>query len=146
MNQPLSRPLLILSWSLQILVAIILFQTLFFKFTGAEESKFIFRTINAEPVGRIASGIFELIAVILLLNPRTVAIGAILSAGVITGAIITHLTKLGIVVHNDRGLLFGLALTVFFGSIAILVIRRREIPFIGHHFASSGAQPGIVNT
>lgn len=136
MNQFLSRPLFILSWVLQMLVALILFQTLFFKFTGAEESKFIFRTIGAEPVGRIASGIVELIAVVLLLTPRTVVGGAILSAAVITGAIGAHLTKLGIVVHNDHGLLFGLALIVFAGSIAILLIRRREIPLIGSRLAS----------
>jgi hypothetical protein len=60
------------SWLLQLIVAGILFQTLFFKFTGAEESKYIFRTLGAEPWGRIGSGIVELVAVALLLHPKTV--------------------------------------------------------------------------
>ncbi|MBY0111894.1 MAG: hypothetical protein K2Y21_03670 [Phycisphaerales bacterium] len=127
----LSKPLTIVSWVLQVVVAVILFQTLFFKFTGAEESKYIFTKVGAEPFGRYASGVAELIAVVLLLTPRTITLGALLSVGVITGAIGAHLTKLGIVVQNDGGLLFALALIVFFGSLAILFIRRRQIPFVG---------------
>ena len=121
----------IASWILQIVVALILFQTLFFKFTAAEESVYIFKTLGMEPWGRIGSGVAELIAVILLMYPATVSLGAILSLGVISGAIMSHLTKLGIVVKDDGGLLFGLAIAVFAGSVAILVIRHREIPWIG---------------
>jgi uncharacterized membrane protein YphA (DoxX/SURF4 family) len=124
----------IISWALQIIVALILFQTLFFKFTGAEESKYIFSTLGLEPYGRIGSGIAELIAVILLLIPATVTLGAILSVGVISGAIFSHLTKLGIVVQDDGGLLFALALSVFVGSLGILAIRRRQVPLVGHWF------------
>lgn len=128
---PLSKPLTIVSWVLQVVVAVILFQTLFFKFSGAEESKYIFTKVGAEPFGRYASGVAELIAVVLLLTPRTITLGALLSVGVITGAIGAHLTKLGIVVQNDGGLLFALALIVFFGSLGILFIRRRQIPCVG---------------
>lgn len=131
MSQSLSKPLAAVSWTLQVLVAAILFQTLFFKFTGAEESKYIFRALGAEPSGRIASGVLELVAVVLLLIPRTITLGAILATGVITGALGAHLTRLGIVVQNDGGLLFGLACVVFVGSVAILVIRVREIPILG---------------
>lgn len=127
----MSRTQLIVSWSLQVIVAAILFQTLFFKFTAAEESVYIFSKLGLEPWGRIGSGIVELIAVILLLYPRTAAVGAMLAAGVISGAIISHLTKLGIVVKDDHGLLFGLALIVFFGSLTILVIRRAQLPIVG---------------
>jgi len=127
----LSRQQTIVSWLLQVAVAVILFQTLFFKFTGAEESKYIFTKIGAEPWGRIGSGVVELIAVFLLLYPRTVTLGAILSAGVISGAIFSHLTKLGIVVKDDGGLLFGLAVAVLLGSLAILAIRRAQIPLVG---------------
>jgi hypothetical protein len=127
----LSKPATIASWILQVVVAVILFQTLFFKFTGAEESRYIFSKLNMEPWGRIGSGIAELIAVMLLLYPRTTTIGAILTLGVIGGAIISHLTKLGIVVKDDGGLLFMLALVCFFGSIAILIIRREQIPVLG---------------
>lgn len=126
-----SKPLLILSWVLQLVVAGILFQTLFFKFTGAPESKYIFRTLGMEPWGRIGSGIAELAAVIFLLYPRTVTLGAILTMGVMAGAIFSHLTKLGIVVMDDGGLLFALALTALCGAAAILFIRRSQIPVIG---------------
>ena len=134
----MSRTQLIVSWSLQVIVAAILFQTLFFKFTAAEESVYIFSKLGLEPWGRIGSGIVELIAVILLLYPRTAAVGAMLAAGVISGAIVSHLTKLGIVGKGDHGLLFGLALIVFFGSLTILVIRRAQLPIVG-------ARPGAAS-
>ena len=115
----------------------ILFQTLFFKFTGAEESKYIFSTIGAEPWGRIGSGVIEVVAVILLLVPSTVTIGAVLAMGTITGAILSHLTRLGIVVKDDGGLLFILAIIVFIFSAGILFIRRSEIPIVGNRFFGS---------
>ena len=126
----------IVSWALQVGVALILLQTLFFKFTGAAESKYIFSRLGLEPWGRIGSGVVELIACVLLLHPRTVTLGAILSMGVISGAIMSHVTKLGIVVVNsdgtrDGGLLFVLAVLVFVGSAVILILRREQIPLIG---------------
>lgn len=124
----------ITSWILQFIAAAILAQTLFFKFSGAEESKYIFTTLGAEPWGRVASGCAELLAIILLLAPRTVTLGALLAIGVMTGAIGSHFTKLGIVVRNDGGLLFGLALTVFACSAVVLVLRRREIPVLSSVF------------
>jgi hypothetical protein len=134
----LSKGQLVISWSLQVVVAAILFQTLFFKFTGAPESVYIFSTVGArlgvpafEPWGRIGSGVAELLAVILLLVPVTVPLGALLSVGVISGAIVSHLAFLGIDVMNDGGLLFGLAVAVFLGSLAILYLRRAEIPIVG---------------
>ena len=127
----LTRTQTVISWALQLVVAVILFQTLFFKFTGAEESKYIFSTLGAEPWGRIGSGILELMAVVLLLIPSTVTLGAVLSLGAASGAILSHLTKLGIVVKDDGGLLFALAITVFISSVVILLIRRTEIPVLG---------------
>lgn len=121
------------SLALRIVVAIIFLQTLFFKFTGAPESVHIFETVGAEPWGRIGSGVAELIASILILNPSTVAIGALLGLGVISGAIVSHLTLLGIVVQDDSGLLFGLAVIVFLGCLGILYLHRREIPVIGEN-------------
>jgi putative oxidoreductase len=125
------------SWLLQIVVAIILLQTLFFKFTGAEESVYIFSTLGLEPWGRYASGVAELIAAMLLLAPGYAPFGALLALGVISGAIVSHLTKLGIGVKGDGGLLFGLAVTVFVCSAIILVIRRGELPVIGATLARS---------
>jgi uncharacterized membrane protein YphA (DoxX/SURF4 family) len=123
----LPRGLAILSWILQVIAAVILFQTLFFKFTAAEESVYIFKTLGMEPWGRIGSGVAELIACVLLLVPRTVPLGALLAAGVMTGALVSHLSRLGIVVMADGGLLFGLALAVLTCSAGILVIRRRQL-------------------
>jgi hypothetical protein len=119
------------SWALQLIVAGILLQTLFFKFTGAAESVYIFSTLGAEPWGRIGSGVIELIAALLLLYPATITIGALLALGVITGAIVSHLTVLGIDVQGDGGLLFFLALAVFASSAAILFLRRGDIPVLG---------------
>jgi putative oxidoreductase len=127
----LTKPQFIVSWILQAIVALILFQTLFFKFTGAEESRYIFEKLGLEPWGRIGSGIVELVACVLLLHPRTATLGAILSLGVISGAIVSHVTRLGIVVKDDGGLLFVLALVVFIGSAIILVLRRSTVPVIG---------------
>lgn len=112
------------SWILQLVAAAILLQTLFFKFTAAPESVYIFTKLGMEPWGRIGSGIVELIACICLLVPRAVPIGTLLALGVISGVIVSHITKLGIVVQGDGGLLFGLALVVFVASGAVLWIRR----------------------
>lgn len=120
-----------LSWVLQLSVAVILLQTLFFKFTGAEESVFIFSTLGVEPWGRYASGVVELVAAALLLIPGFAAYGALLSLGVISGAIVSHLTVLGIEVRGDGGLLFVLAMIVFICSLAILALRWRELPGAG---------------
>src|SRR5215471_7797347 len=129
-----SRPHTIVSWLLQLVVAGILLQTLFFKFTGAEESVYIFRTVGAEPWGRIGSGVIELVASILLLVPSTIPLGALLVLATMSGAILSHLTVLGIEVKGDGGLLFGLALTAFVASAIILAIRRAEIPVARRYF------------
>jgi putative oxidoreductase len=120
-----------LSWLLQIVVAVILLQTLFFKFTGAEESIYIFTMVGAEPWGRYGSGVMELIAAVLLLVPGTIAVGALLALGVGVGAVFSHLTVLGIDVKGDGGLLFGLAGVVLIGSAIVLAIHRRELPIVG---------------
>jgi uncharacterized membrane protein YphA (DoxX/SURF4 family) len=130
----LSRTETTVSWLLQLAVAAILLQTLFFKFTGAEESVYIFSTLGAEPWGRIGSGVVELIASILLLMPAFAPVGAILTMGVMAGAIVSHLTILGIEVKGDGGLLFGLALTAFAGAAIVLLIRRTAIPVVGRYF------------
>lgn len=133
----MSSNLNIISWICRVIVAIILLQTLFFKFTGAEESKYIFSTLmgpELEAYGRIGSGIVELVAVILIVIPGTAWLGAVLALGTITGAIFSHLTKLGIVVKDDGGLLFALAVTVFVLSAVVLLVHRREVPLIGQAF------------
>ena len=133
----------IASWILQLTVAGILFQTLFFKFTAAEESVYIFSTLGVEPWGRIGTGIAELIAVILILSSPTVAWGALMSLGLMTGALASH-AILGLDVKGDGGLLFGLALTVFMASAAILYLRRGELQQWLSHLKGAHA-PGAVS-
>ena len=128
-----------LSWILQLAVAAILAQTLYFKFTAAPESVYICSTLGLEPAGRIGSGIAEAVAVVLLLVPATAAVGALLALGVISGALASHLTRLGIEVQGDGGLLFGLACVVFAGSAVVLWLRRSELPVLGPRLAASAA-------
>jgi len=125
----------VLSWVLRITAAIILLQTLFFKFTGAPESVYIFTKVGAEPWGRIGSGVVELIAAILILTPRFTWLGSLLAIGVMAGAILSHVTVLGIEVRSDKGLLFALALIVFVCSTVNLLLHLTEIPVIGRRLA-----------
>src|SRR5712691_3428884 len=129
----LSRTLNIIDWLLRIVVAVLLLQTLFFKFTAARESVYIFSALGAEPWGRIGSGVVELIASLLLLAPRTVVFGAILTLGTISGAIFAHLTKLGLTIPavDDHGELFGLAIAILVCTVAVLYLHRSQIPFLG---------------
>ena len=121
----------VLSWIFRIVVAVILLQTLFFKFTGAPESVYIFETLGMEPWGRFGSGIAELLASVLILIPRTKVYGALVALGVMVGAIFSHLTSLGIEVQGDGGLLFGMAVIVFVSSALVLAIHRSELAIAG---------------
>ena len=121
----------LISWIARIVVAVIFFQTLFFKFTAAPESVAMFETLGMEPYGRIGSGIGELIAGILILIPKTRAIGGLLALGIISGAIISHLTVLGIEVNGDSSL-FMMAIVIFIGALVTLILHKDELPLIGN--------------
>jgi hypothetical protein len=123
-----------LSWGLRLTAAVILLQTLYFKFTGAAESVYIFRTLGMEPWGRLGSGAVELVASALLLWPPTVALGAAIALGVMSGAIVSHLTTLGVEVLGDGGLLFALACLVWTASALVLWLHRRQLPIVGAWF------------
>lgn len=128
------KSILTFSFFLRVIVAAILLQTLFYKFSGAAESVYIFSTVGMEPWGRIGSGVVELIASVLLLAPRYAWAGAMIALGTITGAIFFHLTLLGIEVQGDGGFLFILACIVFVCSAVILWQERKKIPVIGKQF------------
>jgi putative oxidoreductase len=145
---PMTTTVLVFSWACRVVAAIILLQTLFFKFTAAPESVYIFTKLGTfihsylpfasvgtvEVAGRIGSGIMELIAAVLLLTPRFVWAGAILAMAATGGAILSHLTFLGIEVQGDKGLLFILAITVFVTSAIALFLHRMQIPVFGKRF------------
>ena len=124
----------VISWICRITAAVIMLQTLFFKFSGAPESIYIFTKVHMEPWGRYGTGTVELIASILLMSSCRCWLGALLALGVMAGAIFSHLTLLGIVVQNDGGLLFGLAVTVTICSLVTLALHRRQIPIVSQWF------------
>ena len=113
-------------WALRIIAVLIMLQTLYFKFSGAEESVYIFSQLGMEPWGRMGTGIFELIASLLILYPRTTFFGSVLAIGLMLGAVGAHLIKLGVVVKNDGGQLFIYALIVLISSILLAVIYRND--------------------
>ena len=115
-------------WIVKLTAVIILVQTLFFKFTGAEESVYIFQTLGIEPLGRVGSGIVELIASILILIPRTTLIGALLGLGTMAGALFSHLFVLGIVVKDDGGTLFSLAIITLICCLILVYNQKHKIP------------------
>jgi hypothetical protein len=145
MSRPMTTAVLIFSWACRIVAAIILLQTLFFKFTAAPESVYIFTKLGAfihthvpaasigavQVSGRIGSGIMELIAAVLLLTPRFVWAGAVLAMAATGGAIVSHLTFLGIEVQGDRGLLFLLAMAVFVTTATTMFLHRMQLPVFG---------------
>jgi putative oxidoreductase len=114
-------------WIVRLVAAIIMVQTLYFKFTGAEESIYIFTKIHMEPWGRISVGIFELIASVLLIFNATAWIGAVFALGLMGGAIMMHLTILGIEVQDDGGYLFLLALVVSVCAVVVLFFNKKQI-------------------
>lgn len=124
----------IADWLCRLAAAVILLQTLFFKFTGAPESVYIFSKVGLEPWGRYGTGVVEFIAAVLLLSRCHAWLGAVLALGVMSGAILSHLTVLGLEVQGDHGLLFALAITVFLTSAATLWLHRRQIPFLPARF------------
>ncbi len=110
-----------------IIASLILIQTLYFKFTAHPDSVYIFMRMGVEPYGRIGLGIFELIAAILLLYPKTSYFGGILGIGIMFGAIVSHLFILGINVNNDGGILFTLATIVFVCSLVVVILKKDKL-------------------
>jgi uncharacterized membrane protein YphA (DoxX/SURF4 family) len=114
-------------WICRVVAALLLLQTLYFKFTGAEESVFIFSQMGIEPWGRYLTGTAELIASALILFPATSVIGAVVAAGIMFVAIISHLFILGVEVRGDGGLLFAYACIVLVASVYIIITGRHQL-------------------
>jgi hypothetical protein len=126
----------VISWICRITTAVIMLQTLFSQFIGESESMYIFTTVHMEPWGRYGTVTFELIASILLVSSCHCWLGALLALGVMAGAILSHLTVLGLVVQDDGGFLFGLAITVTICSLVMIMLHRRQIPYVSKRFKS----------
>lgn len=116
----------ILSWVVRLVAAIILLQTLWFKFTGQPESVALFTKLGVEPWGRIGTGVVELVAGIMLLFPSTAFLGALTAAGLMTGAIASHLFVIGIESDGDGGQLFTLAIIVLVCSVITIYLHREQ--------------------
>jgi len=127
----MKKPTLYFTWALQGLAALIMVQSLFFKFSAAPESVYIFEKVGLGDAGRIGTGVAELITSVLLLMPATAWLGAVLGVGLMGGALMSHLTLLGVEVRGDGGYLFFLALVVLVSCLGILWFRRAQIPFLG---------------
>lgn len=117
---------LVIAWILRLVAAVIMVQTLYFKFTGHEQSVRLFTELGMEPWGRIGTGIFELIASVLILYPRTTGIGAALGTGLMAGALFFHVTKLGLKFDGDYGL-FTLACIAFVCCFILLIMYRGQL-------------------
>lgn len=116
---------------IRIAIAVILIQTLRFKFAEHPDSAYIFETLGMEPYGRIGIGILELIASILILIPKTVWLGALMTIGILSGATFFHLTALGIEINGDGGKLFYLGIITLILALIIIWDVRDQIPVIG---------------
>lgn len=121
---------------LKIVAAVIMLQTLFYKFSGAQESVELFTKLAGENEAymRIGTGILELIASILLFVPKATWLGALMTIGLMSGAVMGHLTKLGISHNNDGGLLFGAAIFILIVGLVVLFKERKNIPILGKKF------------
>lgn len=117
---------IILSWLLRLAAAVILLQTLYFKFSGHPESVELFTKLGVEPWGRIGTGVIEVIASVLLLIPAISFFGALLGVGLMAGAILSHLTVIGIESKGDGGQLFMLAIIVMVCCLIILFLHKQQ--------------------
>jgi hypothetical protein len=126
--ETLTRGQITLSWICRVIAAAIMIETLFFKFTGAPESVYIFSKMGMESWWRYGQGIWELLASLLLLTRRLGWAGGVLTLGSLGGAIVSHITVLGIEVQGDHGLLFAMAVITFVCAFIVTFIHRKEIP------------------
>ncbi len=130
----------LLYWCARLVAAIIMIQTLYFKFSASEESVFIFTTVGMEPWGRLGVGSMELVASILILMPSMVWLGSLLAIGLMAGAIMMHTTILGIEVKGDGGQLFIYAVVVLLCAVYAFWFSHKSIPVSIRKFLPSFLQ------
>ncbi len=111
-----------------LIAAGIMIETLFFKFTAAPESVYIFKRMGTEPWMRWVQGLWELAASIGLLVPDLRWAGGVLTTGAMAAAILSHMTWLGYSIQGDHGLLFSMALVTFTCGFTVMWTYRHHIP------------------
>ena len=126
-----------LLWIPRLAIAAVLGMTLPAKFTGAEDAVALFTALGVEPWGRVALGVVEALLVVGILLPQTWVLAAALTTGLLGGAILSHLTVLGVEVSDDGGALFAMALVGTASGAVITWMRRRELPVVGRWFGGS---------
>jgi uncharacterized membrane protein YphA (DoxX/SURF4 family) len=82
-------------WVLQIGAAGMFLMAGFFKLSGNEQVVGVFEAIGLGQWFRYLTGALEVGGAILLLIPRTSGLGALMLAGVMVGAVVTHLFIIG---------------------------------------------------
>lgn len=120
----------VLIFAAQGIAALVLLAAAALKFAENPTSVAVFEELGMEPGGRVVIAVVELLAGMLLISPLA-AIGSVLAVCVMFGAIIAHLTQLGVVVAHDGGMAFGALMLVLLCSSYVLVQRRKELPLIG---------------
>ena len=125
----------LLPWPPALFIAWVFLWYLQYKFTGHPGSVHLFNILTTwlgfegyEAVMRIGTGTAELFASLLILYPRTQAIGGLISTGIMTGAIFFHVVSpLGIDPYNDGADLFKKACAVWVLGLFIAVLRRDDL-------------------
>jgi len=115
----------IISWVLQLCIIALFAPAAYSKLTSHEASIALFTELGMEPTGRYVIGFLEAVACALLLMPNTAVHGAILSLGIMIGAVIAHFSKIG---FNDMFAYFAIILVIC--SSAIIYLRRKQIKSI----------------
>jgi len=118
-----------LSWTIRILTTFIIFQIVYFKLSGDPKCIYVFKKVGGEPIGRLTTGLIELLAGILLLVPTTKIWGAIIAFLAACCCLYAHFTVLGIIINNDGGLLFAMTFSVFILSIILFFLHQKELLF-----------------
>ncbi len=121
----------LLTRAAQGIAAMLLLMAAAMKFLGDPGSVEVFMRLGMDPAGRYLIAAIELMAAMLLLSPFA-ALGSVIATGVMCGAIIAHVTQLGLVVNDDGGRLFGMLVVVLVCVGYVLISRRKEIPLIGN--------------
>lgn len=122
----------IFTWTLKIVAALIMLQTLYFKFSAAPQSVHLFTILGMEPWGRIGIGSLELVASILILIPRTTGFGALMGVGLMAGAIFFHITKLGIEFDGDYVLFIYAVITFVCSGILVVLYKNQLLSLAGN--------------